>query len=113
MPLRASSSTASVDEEALVSALERLYGPTSFLGDMSAIEARELYKALLPRALAAPAKPAALPRARLATRAARKRRLAQLRHYRGGRRGESERSKFATRAARGGAEDAARRRAAS
>eukprot|EP00629_Pelagomonadales_sp_RCC1024_P000902 CAMPEP_0119296656 /NCGR_PEP_ID=MMETSP1329-20130426/50679_1 /TAXON_ID=114041 /ORGANISM="Genus nov. species nov., Strain RCC1024" /LENGTH=293 /DNA_ID=CAMNT_0007297593 /DNA_START=485 /DNA_END=1362 /DNA_ORIENTATION=- len=72
----------SADEEGMVCTLERLYGRPSIWGDLNIVEARELYRELLPRVLADPEKPPEPGVRGAAPRAARKRRLAALRHYR-------------------------------
>ena len=77
----------SADEEGMVCTLERLYGTTSVWGDLDAAEARALYQQLLPRVLALPSKPPL--NARPLTRAARKRRLAQLKNWRANRNSRS------------------------
>jgi len=77
----------SADEDGMVCTLERLYGTTSVWGDLDAAEARALYQQLLPRVLALPSKPPL--NARPLTRAARKRRLAQLKNWRANRNSRS------------------------
>lgn len=73
----------SADEAGMVCTLERLYGPTSVWGDLDAAEARALYQQLLPRVLALPTRPEKMERP--LTRAARKRRLSQIKYWRANR----------------------------